>query len=78
MKYHDGTEAQVGDTVTVEGDKGQKVPATVVKIILPNTEEADEWNLPAGGVLMEGGGLGAFMPHCLENDSEIEFVHRAQ
>jgi hypothetical protein len=78
MKYYDGTEVQVGDIVTVQRDKGQNVAASVLKIILPQTEEAEQWSLPEGGVLMEGGGLGAFSSTSLEEDTEIEFVHRAR
>jgi hypothetical protein len=77
MKYYDGTEIQVGDAITVQRDKGVTVPAVVLKIVLPHTEEAEQWSLPAGGILMEGGGLGIFVSSSLEEDSEIAFAHRA-
>ena len=78
MKYHDGTEVQVGDAITVERDNSTKALATVVKIIQPNTEEAEQWNLFEGGILMEGGELGAFASSSIEEDSEIVFVHRVK
>ncbi len=78
MKYYDGTEIQVGDKITVERDQGIKTPGTVLKILQPQTEEAKQWSLIAGGILMEGGGLGTFVSSSLEKDCEIVFVRRAQ
>jgi hypothetical protein len=78
IKYYDGTEIQVGDAITVERDQGIKTPAVVLKIVQPHTAEAEQWNLPEGGILMEGGGLGSFVSNSLEKDSEVVFVHRAQ
>ncbi len=78
LKYYDGTKIQVGDAITVEGNQGIKIPAVVLKIVEPRTEDAEQWNLPTGGVLMEGGGLGTFVSSYLEKDNEIVFVHRAE
>jgi hypothetical protein len=78
MKYHDGTEVQVGDVITVERDSGIKALAAVVEIVQPNTKEAEQWSLLEGGILMEGGGLGSFVSSSLEEDSEIVFVRRAK
>lgn len=52
LKYYDGHKIQVGDAITVEGNQGIKIPAVVLKIIEPHTEDAEQWNLPTGGVLM--------------------------
>ena len=78
LKYYDGTKIQVGDAITVEGNQGIKIPAVVLKIIEPYTEDAKQWNLTTGGVLMEGSGLGTFVSSHLEQDNEIVFVHRAE
>jgi NAD-dependent DNA ligase len=78
LKYYDGHKIQVGDTITVEGNQGIKIPAVVLKIIEPHTEDAEQWNLPTGGVLMEGGGLGTFVSSYLEKDKEIALVCRKE
>ena len=78
LKYFDGAEIQVGDAITVEGENGRQAPAVVLKIIQPHTEDAEQWNLPEGGVLMAGGGLGFFVSNYLSEDNEITLVHRIQ
>lgn len=78
LKYYDGNEIQVGDAITVEGNQGIKIPAVVLKIIQPHTEDTKQWNLPNGGVLMEGGGLGTFVSSYLEKDNEIALVRRTE
>ena len=49
----------------------------VKKVILSATEDASDWSLPDGGVLIEGGGLGVFTTASLEQDEDIDFVSRA-
>lgn len=78
LKYYDGNEIQVGDAITVEGSQGIKIPAVVLKIVEPYTEDAEQWNLPNGGVLMKGGGLGTFVSSYLEKDNEIALVRRTE
>jgi hypothetical protein len=77
MTYFDGTEAQLGDVITVRRD-GIDVPGVVAKVVQPNSKEAEEWNLPDGGILIEGGGLGLFATHRLSEDNDIAFVRRSQ
>jgi hypothetical protein len=77
MKYLDGTEAQVGDILNVRGE-GVDVPGVVLKIVLPQTKDAEDWSLPGGGVLIEGGGLGLFTTEHLEDDEDIVFVRRGE
>jgi hypothetical protein len=75
MKYLDGTEAQVGDILTVR-ENGVDVRGVVLRIVRSNTEDAEDWSLPDGGVLIEGGGLGLFTTADLEEDEDIVFVRR--
>ena len=76
MKYRSGLEVVEGDIVAVHHD-GEFVEGVVLKVILPNTPDAEEWESPNGGVLIEGGGLGLFATHYLEDDEDIVFVRRA-
>ena len=69
MKYHSGEEVNEGDIVTVRRG-GMAVEATVLKIILPNTEDARNWSAPDGGVLIEGGSLGRSVTKSLEDDED--------
>ena len=73
MKYYDGTKVCEGDIVAVEREDGW-AEAIVLKLIQPDSEEVSHWNLPKGGVVIEGGGLGCFTVESLEADSEIRFV----
>jgi hypothetical protein len=46
-------------------------------VLVPNTPEADAWDSPNGGVLIEEGGLGLFVTESLEDDEDIDLVCRA-
>jgi hypothetical protein len=75
MTYRDGTEVRVGDVVAV--NQGGSVERGVVeRVILPATQDAIDWSLPTGGVLIRGGGLGVFTTASLEQDEDIDFVSR--
>jgi hypothetical protein len=76
MKYSTGIEVQSGDIVLVQRG-GSPIEAVILKIIQSNTEEADHWSLPVGGVLIEGGGLGLSATQSLEEDEDIVFVRRS-
>lgn len=74
--YRDGTEVREGDEVLVRGSKSDE-RGTVLRIVLPGTQDAADWSLPSGGVLIEGGGMELFVTADLENDEDITFVSRA-
>jgi hypothetical protein len=76
MKYRNGTDVRAGDVVVVHHGRSSE-PGVVKKVILPGTEDAADWSLPVGGVLIEGGGLGLFTTDSLEQDEDIDFVSRA-
>ncbi len=76
MKYRSGLEVMEGDVVAVYHDSGS-VEGVVLKVILPNTPDAEEWESPSGGVLIEGGGLGLFVTESLEDDEEIFLARRS-
>ncbi len=78
MKYLDGTEAQVGDILNVRQGKGVDVAGAILKIVRPHTQDAQDWSLPDGGVLIEGGGLGLFVTEHLDDDEDIVFVRRSK
>jgi hypothetical protein len=76
MKYRDGTEVHEGDRITVR--HARSIDAGVVrKLLVGGTPEATDWSLPAGGVVIEGGGLGLFVTDDLEGAEDIDFVSRA-
>ena len=60
MKYMSGIEVMEGDVVAVHHNR-EAVEGVVLKVILSNTPDAEEWESPKGGVLIEGGGLGLFV-----------------
>ncbi|HRI65655.1 MAG TPA: hypothetical protein PK156_15515 [Polyangium sp.] len=76
MKYKNGIEVMEGDVVAVHRDGGS-VEGVILKLILSNTPDAEEWESPNGGVLIEGGGLGLFVAESLAEDEDIGFVRRA-
>jgi ribosomal protein L10 len=77
MKYLDGTEAQVGDILTVRGN-GVDARGVILKIVRSNTKDAEDWSLPDDGVLIEGGGLGLFTTADLGEDEDIVFLRRKE
>jgi hypothetical protein len=79
MNYKDGTKVQVGDEVTVSHGNGRSDQSgTVLQIIQPYSKEAIDWNIPEGGVLIEGGGYGLFVTNALAEDEDILFVCRSR
>jgi hypothetical protein len=77
MKYSNGIEVQEGDVVLVQRSKSS-IEGVILKIIPSNTEESNDWTLPDGGVLIEGGGFGLSAAKSLEEDNDIIFVRRSQ
>ena len=77
MKYNNEVEVQEGDVVLVRRSESS-MEGVILKIIQPNTEESNQWSLPDGGVLIEGGGFGLSATKSLEEDEDIVFVRRAQ
>ena len=75
-KYRSGLDVVEGDVVAVLHD-GEFVEGVVLKVILPNTPDAEAWASPNGGVLIEGGGLGLFVTATPEDDEDLVFVRRA-
>jgi hypothetical protein len=75
MKYRDGTKVCDGDVVLVHNGRTD-ARGVVLKIVLPGTEDAADWSLPTGGVLIQGGGLGLFVTAHLEQDEDIDFLSR--
>ena len=76
MKYMSGIEVMEGDVI-VSHHNGESVEGVVLKVLLPNTEDARDWASPNGGVLIEGGHLGLAVHKSLEDDEDIDFVRRA-
>ena len=77
IKYMSGIEVMEGDVVGVHHGRGVVDEGVVLKVILPNTPDAEEWQSPRGGVLIEGGGLGSFVTATPEDDEDLVFVRRA-
>jgi hypothetical protein len=77
MKYKNGIEVQAGDTVLVQTAAG-RVGGVVVKVVRSNTEDALQWSLPEGGLLIEVAGLGLWTTQSLEDDEDIVFVGRSE
>lgn len=75
MKYlNTSTEAKEGDIVRIAHGEGRYSECSILKIIVPNTVDADEWSAANGGVLVGGGKYGL----CLWNylDEDIKFISR--
>lgn len=75
MTYASGEEVCEGDLVRIR-HAGYDAAGVVVKVILPDTEDAKTWNAPAGGILISGGGLGMSLSTDLSNDEDVIFVSR--
>jgi hypothetical protein len=75
-KYSNGIELQIGDVVAMQRSDRQE-EGTVVKIIQPNTPDAEAWSAPDGGILIESEGLGLSLTTSLEQDPDIIFVRRS-
>ncbi len=74
MKYVSGIEIQEGDVVKVK--LGQLTKVGVLKIIQPGTEDSEVWELPNGGIMIEEGNSILFTTAHVEQDEDIEFMHR--
>jgi hypothetical protein len=77
LKYHDGTEIALGDSIRYNNVYGE-----VVRIIYPSTKNSIDYNVINGGVLvrMQGGMLFAFDHDYCELHCHVSFVfvHRAK
>lgn len=76
MKYKNGIDVQEGDIINIRHGTFD-APGIILKIIEPQTEDAEYWSVPCGGVLIEGGGFGLSATESLENDEDIIFVRRS-
>lgn len=76
MKYKSGIEVHEGDIILVRHG-GADITGVVLKIIKPNTEDAHNWSVPEGGILIEGGGFGLSVTKSFQDDEDIVFVRRA-
>jgi hypothetical protein len=74
IKYPDGTEARVGDSVSLSHDTARGV----VRHILDSVEQAKSWNLEEIGLMIDSKATGlTFYPmHSLDRD-EIRFISRS-
>jgi hypothetical protein len=74
IKYPDGTEARVGDSVSLSHDSDRGV----VRHILDTVEQAKSWNLQETGLMIDSTATGmTFYPvHSLDRD-EIRFISRS-
>ena len=75
MRYQDGKEVQEGDVVLVQGP-GARTRGVIRKVVVAGTQDAEEWSLPEGGVVIEGDELGLFVTRDLEEAEDISFVQR--
>jgi hypothetical protein len=76
MKYFNGIEIKVGDTVLYNFGNSKEI-GIVTDVVQPGTSDAQDFSLPNGGVVIQGGALGLFSTDYIENDEEIQFVSRA-
>jgi hypothetical protein len=74
IKYPDGTEARVGDSVSLSHDADRGV----VRHVLNSVEQAKSWNLEEIGLMIDSIATGmTFYPiHSLDRD-EIRFISRS-
>jgi hypothetical protein len=74
IKYPDGTEACVGDSVSLSHDTDRGM----VRHILDSVEQAKSWNLEEVGLMIDSIATGmTFYPiHSLDRD-EIRFISRS-
>jgi uncharacterized protein (DUF779 family) len=74
IKYPDGTEARVGDRVSLshDTDRGE------VREVFASVEQAEAWNLKETGLMIDSvaTGLTFYPTHSLDAD-EIRFVSRS-
>lgn len=75
MKYFSEIEVHEGDIILVRHG-GVDVTGVVLKIIKPNTEDADNWSVPEGGILIEEGDFGLSVTKSFQDDEDIVFVRR--
>ncbi len=79
MNYHNTTKkVKLGDTVEVNFMGNIPKLAKITNLVSPNTQNAIDWSLPKGGVIIEGDELGMIMCESLENDEDVKFVERGK
>jgi hypothetical protein len=79
MNYHNSTKkVKLGDIIEVNLMSPAPKLAQITNLISPNTQDAVEWSLPNGGVIIEGKGIGMIMCESLENDEDVKFVKRSK
>ena len=76
--YQTGEEARVGDHILNWG-----TPAVVELVILPGTDDAKDYQVPEGGILIKegrGGGFGRLLMTPPDGDlwEDLDFVSRGQ
>ncbi len=77
MKYlNTNTKAKVGDIVLITHAKKNDFECKILKIILPNTVDDEDWAAPNGGVLIEFDTGGLMLLSYLDED--IEFIRRGK
>ena len=76
MKYGTGDEVCVGDIVAIHSD-GAWGRGEVIQLVAAESPEAKEWAAPRGGALIQGDRAGLFVVTSLEDDEDIELLHRA-
>jgi hypothetical protein len=74
MKYSTGKEIKVGDFIKIYHGNGIFIESEVVKIILPNTDDAKDWSAPNGGVLIQNSKIGLTLWNIMDED--LVFVKR--
>jgi hypothetical protein len=74
INYPDGTEARVGDRVSLSHD----TDSGVVSEVFNSIEEAKAWNLDETGLMIDSvaTGLTFYPTHSLDRD-EIKFISRS-
>jgi hypothetical protein len=73
IKYPDGTEARVGDRVSLSHD----ADSGVVTEVFDSLEKAETWNLDKTGLMIESVATGlTFYPERSLDEDEIRFVSR--
>jgi hypothetical protein len=74
IKYPDGTEARVGDSVSLSHDTDRGV----VHHILDSVEQAKSWNLEEIGLMIDSTAAGlTFYPIRSLDRDEIRFISRS-
>jgi hypothetical protein len=73
IKYTDGTEARVGDSVRLTHD----TDSGTVTAVLDSVELADSWNLDEIGLMIDCAATGLTFYPARFSDEDIRFVSRS-